>query len=467
MRHLHCRWNSQSAANRQRAIDLPPAQGGESVKGHAMFCHPSRFAFLIVVTIFLTLSAPEQGHATHVLFSIDSPPLHGAALPQMGSEGAVSLDGEVVIDNSQAETTGTWTPSTYKPGYYGANYVFHRSGTGSNAIAWRPQLVDGGDYDVYFRLPDGAADRAPDAVFTVHHQTGVRAFIVDERVVASGAWRLLGRFSFASGSTGYVDVTDRATGTYVIADAVKFVRIETPLSPTELVVDNMQAEVSGTWTASTYRPGYYGANYVFHRSGTGTNTIIWRPSLAETGEYDVYFRLPDGLSDRAPDARFSVHQPTGTRTFVVDERVISNGAWKLLDRFVFASGSTAYVELTDGASGTYVIGDAVKFVKVATTPPSVLSEIVVDNTTATVAGAWSTSTFMPNYLGANYLAHASGGTGSNWVRWTPRLTESGRYFVYYRLPDGAANRAPDAPFAVTSDGGDTDRARGRATGLER
>ena len=34
---------------------------------------------------------------------------------------------------------------------------------------WRPTLTREGKYVVYYRLPDGASDRAPAALFTVRH----------------------------------------------------------------------------------------------------------------------------------------------------------------------------------------------------------------------------------------------------------------------------------------------------------
>jgi hyaluronate lyase len=82
------------------------------------------------------------------------------------------------------------------------------------------------------------------------------------------------------------------------------------------------------------------------------------------------------------------------------------------------------------------------------------AEVIVDNTSAQLTGVWTASSALPNYYGSDYLYNNSG-TGADKVRWTPALAEAGRYTVYYRLPDGNAARATNAPFTVFHNGGST------------
>ena len=213
----------------------------------------------------------------------------------------------------------------------------------------------------------------------------------------------------------------------------------------EIVIDNTQAELVGAWTPSAYKANYYGTDYLYRPAGSGANRILWRPTLVHDGTYAVYYRLPNGAADRASNATYTVRHATGTTQVRVDQRISPGGTWKALGSFVFPTGTVSTVELTDGASGTHVIGDAVKFVFIPDVPTP--AETIVDNDTATVGGSWTGSATQPNYYGTNYVFRPSGGTGANTVRWTPRLTEPGRYFVYYRLPDGLANRAPDAAYS--------------------
>jgi O-glycosyl hydrolase len=293
-----------------------------------------------------------------------------AAISHAASASARTMGGtEVIVDNAQAEVTGAWTTSTYQPNYYATNYAVHKRGTGTDRIVWRPVLTTDGQYAVYCQLPNGAGDRAPDAVFTVHHATGTATVTVDERA-SRGGWTLLGTFRFVAGTAGFVDLTDRTTGTYVIADAIKFAlpATESVDSTTpalrEIVVDNDAATSAGTWSVSTSRPNFLGSNYSTRpSSGTGANWIRWTPSLPEAGRYAVYYRLPDGQTNRAPDARFEVTSTTGTQVVRVDERQASNGEWMSLGMFTFAAGTSGYVTLSDQATGSYVIADAIKFVR--------------------------------------------------------------------------------------------------------
>jgi len=137
-----------------------------------------------------------------------------------GGTGGGGTPEEVIVDNLEAEFDGTWDSSTWADDYYGSNYQFNVTGTGADKVRWRPDLV-AGDYDVYIWLPDGAASRPDDAPFTVYHASGSTTYLVDEKG-AGGAWVLLGTHTFNAGTNGYVELTDDASDTHVIADAVRF-----------------------------------------------------------------------------------------------------------------------------------------------------------------------------------------------------------------------------------------------------
>jgi len=295
-----------------------------------------------------------------ILFLISGAPSLLISSPETILAAAASQ--EIVIDNTQAELVGAWTPSTYKANYYKTDYLYRPSGTGANRIVWRPTLVQGGTYAVYYWLPNGAADRAPDATFTVRHATGTTQLQVDQRLSPGGTWRALGSFAFPTGTASTVELTDGASGAYVTGDAVKFVFI--PDVPTDIIVDNDTATVGGAWTSSTSLPNYYGTNYVFRPSGgTGTNRVRWTPRLTEPGRYFVYYRLPDGLANRAPDATYVLAGAGATRTVKVDQRQAARGDWVSLGSLTFAADAAAYVELSDKATGAYLIADAIKFVR--------------------------------------------------------------------------------------------------------
>ncbi|MFP4473396.1 MAG: PKD domain-containing protein [Candidatus Omnitrophota bacterium] len=127
---------------------------------------------------------------------------------------------DVVIDNSDAEVEGSWNNSSYQAGYYGTDYLFTESGSGADKVRWRPILV-GGDYNVYYWLPDGMSTRSTEAQYTVYFNGGSKTYLVNQQAVG-GRWILLGTHSFLPGTGGYVELTDNNTAYYTIADAIKF-----------------------------------------------------------------------------------------------------------------------------------------------------------------------------------------------------------------------------------------------------
>ncbi|SDD65762.1 hyaluronate lyase [Paenibacillus sp. UNCCL117] len=265
--------------------------------------------------------------------------------------------GEFIVDNTAAELTGTWVSSTGLPNYYGSDYLYKHTGTGAGKAIWRPTLSSAGNYAVYYRLPDGNSGRATNAPFRIQYNGGSKLYTVNQQTVPGGSWILLGTHPFSAGTSGYVELTDNANGTYVIADAVKFVK------QPEIVIDNTEAELTGTWVSSTGLPNYYGSDYLYKHTGTGAGKAIWRPSLSSAGSYSVYYRLPDGNSGRATNAPFRIHYNGGSQLYTVNQQTIPGGSWILLGTHPFSAGTTGYVELTDNANGTYVNADAVKFVR--------------------------------------------------------------------------------------------------------
>ena len=103
---------------------------------------------------------------------------------------------EIVIDNTQAQISGTWQTSTFQPNFYGANYHFtNRSAFSAlpRVVVWRPSLPAAGAYTVSVWLPDGGVnnDRSSSVKYRVHHSGQVSEFIIDQ-TVTGGYWRTLG-----------------------------------------------------------------------------------------------------------------------------------------------------------------------------------------------------------------------------------------------------------------------------------
>jgi hypothetical protein len=87
--------------------------------------------------------------------------------------------------------------------------------------------------------------------------------------------------------------------------------------------------------------------------------------------------------------------------------------------------------------------------------PPLLDGIIVDNTdsaSVTVTGSWTTSTFEPAHIGANYLHDGNTGKGSKSVKFTPTIPTPGEYAVYAYW-NSSADRATNVPIDVVHQGG--------------
>lgn len=314
----------------------------------------------------------------------------------------------IVADNSQGAAVGAWNASTSVGGYYGTNYQAHAAGSGTDSFTWTLAVSAAGTYEVYARWTQHP-NRASDAKYTVNHAGGASQVSVNQKT-GSGAWQLLGTYSFAAGNAT-VSLSDQADG-YIIADAVMLVPPgAAPNSATwTLAVPETKAyRVYARWTAHPNRAsnakytishaggadtvtvnqaagggswqlmGTYSLNagtatvsltdqadgYVIADAirldpadGPTANTATWNPNLMP-GSYEVYARWTQH-ANRASNAPYTVTHSGGDTQVAVDQRQ-DGGAWNLLGTFTLNAQSK--VSLSDAADG-FVIADAVRFVPI-------------------------------------------------------------------------------------------------------
>ncbi len=214
-------------------------------------------------------------------------------------------------------------------------------------------------------------------------------------------------------------------------------RIAAALPVSQVVeLDNLDAAYVGIWPVSTYAPGYTRGNYQYQAAGNGSAKASWTATVAP-GDYNVYVSSVPG-AQRATNAPFDVN---GTQVRV-NQRFDEN--WALLGSFTF-DDTTATLTLSNDADGN-VIADGVKLVP---TPAGAPKEVIIDNTQATLSGAWTASTFVKEYWGQGY-AHAAPGAGMATAKWSAAALV-GRYKVYASWTAGT-NRARNATYAVKHGG---------------
>lgn len=270
---------------------------------------------------------------------------------------------EIIIDNSDTSNltvTGSWTNSTHRAGFHGANFM-HDGNTakGSKSVLYYPTIPAAASYDVFLRWThDG--NRSTAVPVDVIHANGVFSTTVDQ-TGNGGEWYPIGTFNFTAGQSGGLQLSNDGTTGYVIADAVRFVKA----TPTEVIVDNLDignVTFTGAWSASTHRPGYHGTNFVHDgNTGKGTKSVVFSPTIPVAGSYAVYMRwTADG--NRASNVPVAVNYNGGTSSTTVNQQT-NGGSWEPLGVYTFAQGASGNVTITTTGTNGHVIADAVRFVK--------------------------------------------------------------------------------------------------------
>ncbi len=127
--------------------------------------------------------------------------------------------------------------------------------------------------------------------------------------------------------------------------------------------------------------GRYVRSSIYRRSGSGKENLQWTSLLTQPGYYDIYAYvgksgnkmqisksgpgvLPsqEGAQSPCRDLHYRIFHDEGTDEITLEYQNADNG-WNNLGRY-YISSDTARVILTDLSIGSYVIGDAVKWVRV-------------------------------------------------------------------------------------------------------
>jgi len=215
---------------------------------------------------------------------------------------------EILLDNTDASYSDSWTTSTSVSGYQGNNYQYHPG----NAVG--PGVI-GNPIDNQHASFTG----------TWSNSTSVKQFYQ-------------GNYQYHAGSSATLGV---------LGDPV----------------DNQQASFTGTWPNSTSVKQYYLGNYQYHSPGTGANTANWTTGVSQLGSYDIYVNWT-AHANRASNAKFTVHHVNGSNTITVNQKE-NGGQWNLLGTYTLDANST--ITLSDDANG-YVIADAISVLPAGTAP---------------------------------------------------------------------------------------------------
>ncbi len=185
--------------------------------------------------------------------------------------GSVS---DIILDNPSAVYSGDWSVGTTASGRFGADYHFAGStlGSATETATYRPTITTPGSYNVHIWYPQGS-NRASNAPWEISSEEGSDLVLVDQQS-GGGGWRLIAaERQFASGTNGFIRLSNNANNAVVIADAVKlsFVLPNGPSTPVLLSSELLQnGELGFTFVGQT------GFIYSIESS---TNLVDWSPGV--------------------------------------------------------------------------------------------------------------------------------------------------------------------------------------------
>lgn len=293
--------------------------------------------------------------------------------PGSGNPPPPPPSNEIIVDNAPENIqdsaggrtfTGSWCLSSGANPY--GNDSLYSCGNGGETYRFTPNVAAAGSYDVYVRWTTHA-NRSTAVPITVVSSSGTVGKTYNEQT-SGGVWILHGRYNFAAGKVGYIEVN--SNNGQANADAVRLVPAASPPPPpptAEIILDNASEGIqdaaggrtfSGTWCTSSGTTPYGGSS--IYSCGDNADSYRWTPTIATPGNYDVYVWWTTH-ANRSTSVPISVTHTAGTTTKNYNEQV-GGGQWVLHGRYNFAAGQAGFVTTSD-ANGQSA-ADAVRFVPV-------------------------------------------------------------------------------------------------------
>lgn len=134
-----------------------------------------------------------------------------------------------------------------------------------------------------------------------------------------------------------------------------------PAEEGEIIFDNSDAEMKGTWHSSTRYPGFHGVDYLHDgNEGKGEKSICFTLDLPKSGTWEVFTRW-NTPAPRAAKVPVEIVHADGLAALEIDQREDGN-QWNRLGAFRFETGTAASVTFRNRDTTGYVIADAVRLV---------------------------------------------------------------------------------------------------------
>jgi uncharacterized lipoprotein YddW (UPF0748 family) len=225
-------------------------------------------------------------------------PLTVTVVPNLNITGNfTSTVPDLVVDNTNATFTGTWTTATASDDFE-TNYRYAATVSG-NATAtgtFTPTVTVAGNYDVYVWYPTLTSSRRSAAVpYLVSYDGGTTNVIVSQQS-GMGSWQLIATAKpFAAGTSGFVRISNN-TGEgsrRVAADAVRWVysaiQDSLPVILAQPQSQTVDAGTPATFTAQAAGTAPLGYQWQFNGVDiAGATSSVYALSNAQPGDAGTY-----------------------------------------------------------------------------------------------------------------------------------------------------------------------------------
>jgi hypothetical protein len=243
----------------------------------------------------------------------------------------------IIVDSEDvtgADITGNWTAASSVPGFNGANYLHDGGeGRGQKSVRFTPVIPTTGNYRVSLRW-NSNANRATNVPVAIKHAGGVANTTVNQQ--SNGAWYDLGVFSFTSGTTGNLLLSNTGVNGYVIADAAMWMRVGVP--PAVRVFSPVPGAIRGDSVP---------AAIVFNRDGDADAPLEIFYQLSGTAD-------PSGL---APQPTGAITIPAGKREIKLSLAALSSVIPQGEKTLVLQLSPHASYSLNGNTSVSIVLGE--------------------------------------------------------------------------------------------------------------
>ncbi|MGV3774266.1 MAG: DUF1553 domain-containing protein, partial [Verrucomicrobiales bacterium] len=132
-----------------------------------------------------------------------------------------------------------------------------------------------------------------------------------------------------------------------------------------IVIDNVDAEVIGSWKLSNYSTNFVDKNYLHdgdEKRSKGKKMVRFAPHIPEPGLYEVRLAYT-ARPNRATNVPVRIHTSTGLRMISLNQRIEPryDKAFESLGVFELAAGTNTVVEVGTENTKGFVVIDAIQF----------------------------------------------------------------------------------------------------------